>query len=391
MEFKLHVRSFKSIREAQLDIKPVTLLVGPPGSGKSNTLEALGFLTYLAYGGDPSSYFRWSSLSSLSYMMVEPQSLIEIDAGRSRLTVELKFNPDRLDVLVKRDEATPFSINYNYQGYPTGWSIQAADSSILYSLLRVRFYRFTRAYELSRLGALRFRAGVSRGFVIERIQERSGELYDSIVKSTLLPPHGDNLVTLFQYNKEIADIVVSVLTGLVGCDDVVLTLTPSPGGPPLRVISLIRRIGESGERITVSIPLELISEGILQYLITLISLNVKPPEDIPRLLPDIVLLEEPEIHMFPYLIDNMVKDLLRAAEDGVYTVISTHNPYLLVRSIEKIPEDKLAVYYTYHSKARESTSYIKLLHEDLEEMLEEEYASLYTIEDLLEKRGVRFD
>lgn len=381
--FKLNISNFKSIKEAQLDIEPVTLLIGPQSGGKSNTLEALGFLTYLAYGGDPSSYFRWSSLASLSYMMVEPQSLIEVIVGRTRLTIELKFNPDYLIVSIKSDGIPLSDISYTYQGYPTGWSMRAT-SETLDPLLRVRFYRFT-----GRLGVLK--PGVSiepRGFVIDRIRERKRELYDSIVKSTLIPPHGDNLMVLIQYNEEVSDLTKSILIGRVECDDVVLTLIPSVGGPPLRTITLTRKLRE---RIITSLPLELTSEGILQYLMVTLSLNTKPPQDIPELLPDIVLLEEPEAHMFPYLIDDMLREILRAVESGVYTIISTHNPYLLVRTIEKIPKDKLAIYYTHYSKAKESTSHIKLSPEDFENILEEGYASLYTIEDLLERRGVKFD
>lgn len=41
---KLRVRNFRSIRDAQLDLGPLTVLVGPNASGKSNLMDALEFL-----------------------------------------------------------------------------------------------------------------------------------------------------------------------------------------------------------------------------------------------------------------------------------------------------------------------------------------------------------
>ena len=39
--FKATIDNYKSIETLQLNIKPVTVLIGPPNSGKSNILEAL--------------------------------------------------------------------------------------------------------------------------------------------------------------------------------------------------------------------------------------------------------------------------------------------------------------------------------------------------------------
>ena len=38
---KVSIENYKTIDSLQLDIKPVTILVGPPNTGKSNILEAL--------------------------------------------------------------------------------------------------------------------------------------------------------------------------------------------------------------------------------------------------------------------------------------------------------------------------------------------------------------
>ena len=46
--------AFKSYRDQELSLRPVTLLVGRNASGKSNALDALSLLSLLAEGRDVS-------------------------------------------------------------------------------------------------------------------------------------------------------------------------------------------------------------------------------------------------------------------------------------------------------------------------------------------------
>jgi len=43
---RIKIRNFKSIDSAEIDLVPLTLLLGPPASGKSNLLDALAFIGY---------------------------------------------------------------------------------------------------------------------------------------------------------------------------------------------------------------------------------------------------------------------------------------------------------------------------------------------------------
>ncbi|MBE2278782.1 MAG: AAA family ATPase, partial [Ignavibacteriaceae bacterium] len=40
---KVKIRNYKVIKEADIEIKPITILIGPNGSGKSSFIEALNF------------------------------------------------------------------------------------------------------------------------------------------------------------------------------------------------------------------------------------------------------------------------------------------------------------------------------------------------------------
>ncbi len=44
------IRNFKSYHEATLPLAPLTLLIGANASGKSNAIEAIRFLSWLARG-----------------------------------------------------------------------------------------------------------------------------------------------------------------------------------------------------------------------------------------------------------------------------------------------------------------------------------------------------
>ena len=38
---KVHIKNYRSLRDVELPLKPLTVLVGPNASGKSNVLNAL--------------------------------------------------------------------------------------------------------------------------------------------------------------------------------------------------------------------------------------------------------------------------------------------------------------------------------------------------------------
>ena len=51
MIHKLHIRNFKSFHDASMHLAELTLLIGANASGKSNALEALKLLAWIAGNG----------------------------------------------------------------------------------------------------------------------------------------------------------------------------------------------------------------------------------------------------------------------------------------------------------------------------------------------------
>lgn len=63
----IYIENFKSYKEASLPLAPLTLLIGANASGKSNALEALRFLSWLAQG---------QKLSSLQYIVNDSEQVV---------------------------------------------------------------------------------------------------------------------------------------------------------------------------------------------------------------------------------------------------------------------------------------------------------------------------
>ncbi|MFZ2900418.1 MAG: AAA family ATPase [Saprospiraceae bacterium] len=64
---KIWIKDFKSYKEAELKLAPLTVLVGANASGKSNVLEAIRFLNWMAQG---------HKLSSLQYLVNENDRVV---------------------------------------------------------------------------------------------------------------------------------------------------------------------------------------------------------------------------------------------------------------------------------------------------------------------------
>lgn len=64
---QVHITDFKSYKNAKLKLSPLTVLIGANASGKSNALEAIRFLSWLAQG---------HKLSALQYMVNENDRVV---------------------------------------------------------------------------------------------------------------------------------------------------------------------------------------------------------------------------------------------------------------------------------------------------------------------------
>ena len=112
----------------------------------------------------------------------------------------------------------------------------------------------------------------------------------------------------------------------------------------------------------------LVSDGIkraLYYVLALASSISYARQKKSKLL---LLLEEPEAKLYPYIQDLLLHWLAKTVENGIYTVITTHNPYLIDALAEEFTEDQLAVYYVYKKPETRRTRIAWITKEKLAEL-----------------------
>ena len=74
---KLYVQSFRVLAKAEIALRPLTVMIGPNGSGKTSLLEALSLLGVSAEGGLSD---RISQLGGFSHLMTYGANWISLGA-----------------------------------------------------------------------------------------------------------------------------------------------------------------------------------------------------------------------------------------------------------------------------------------------------------------------
>ncbi len=97
------IQNFKSYQNASLKVAPLTVLVGANASGKSNALEAIRFLSWLAQG---------QKLSSLQYKVNQNEQIVR---GRIKELIRIDAETFTLGCLLDDDNAK-LSIKFDLRG-----------------------------------------------------------------------------------------------------------------------------------------------------------------------------------------------------------------------------------------------------------------------------------
>lgn len=370
---KLILREFKSIDYAELDLKPITVLIGKPDSGKSNTIEALGLLTYLTYGGTFEHYFRATSIYSLSHFYMGRPSIVKLTDRREGplINLYLNYNMDALTINLR----TEFNkkLDFTIHIYPKGghsFTIPEEPKE-LENLLNIRFYRYHTYPVTSKIG--------HGGFILNKLVTLD-KSYQDIVYSTLLPPHGENLNMVLMRNEKAYEIVNDICEE-IGYDEIQILTHPYALRPDIVFTKVINNK-------TMAFSIQSLAYGVMTYILNLLAIKLSLEKELMKI-PNIIMLEEPEIHTFPYLIKKFAETLAHEVKIDKHKIIvlTTHNPYLLITLLEKCPLDLMQVYWVQRSKKTFITRYIALTHDNIKELLDYGTAALYMIEDIIKERA----
>jgi AAA15 family ATPase/GTPase len=310
----LHISRFKSIKELSLDCRRVNVFIGEPNTGKSNILEALGMFSFLGHSdfarGDTRQkaqhFVRFERTSNLFYDENLDRPL-EIKCDNTSLSIEFTGNGFTGTCEENGSRIIELSGDHN-AFYPNGRSLTPNIASF-------KSYRFT----------------VHEVFT----QRQSG---------FLVPPSGDNLLSLLLANRELMKVVNQpfLSRGLR------LGLRPQEG--KLEVVKQV-------EDVIISYPYSLASETLQRltfYLAAILSNK-----------DSVLIFEEPESHAFPYYTKQLAETIALDENQNQY-FISTHNPYFLLPLLAKIPKDDLAVNIVYYEDYQ--TKVKTLTEQDLAEL-----------------------
>ncbi len=325
---KIVIENFKSIHHIEIDLAPLTIFIGPPASGKSNILDALALVGYLnrltlinkEYGNNISYLEPLTTISRFN----EHKELFRYHRLANDIQISVKNNniDTRLKLFYTQGKFT-LSINdvkvqWDLKVYAQQQLAQIANvlRNIRNRIIETRLYGFDR-YGLARTLPSYTVSSGSRNTPANILSELGWNI-PYIVKG-----HGDIVINLNRLlkdylNEEIA--IVTLLNNTIAIFDY-----------------WVQVVGSS------------VSDTIyraLYYLLAISSsMNYTKLYGLENRF--VLLLEEPEAHVFPYFLD-LLSEYIKDALKVLNVVIVTHNPLLVSILWDKIKD--VSTYYVFREK-----------------------------------------
>lgn len=309
---RLRLRNFKSVKELDLPLDRVNILIGEPDTGKSNILEALGVLSWCGQlkTAEPvaslKEFVRFQNLANLfsDNCVREPVEIVIEEPGRSWQCLTISRIKAAFSLTFFRfGLGDVFSLSPNripFVGKPAG-TLDSGGTLASFSALPedmhyepVKFYRF------------------------KMLNHFSGVIGDS-----LSPPDGKNLLTLIMGCSGLGELPDAAF-GTVG-----QKLVPHP-------VKKTFEYSRPGPGPGVTFPCPMVSDTLARSIFY--SAAIRSNHDAT------IILEEPEAHMYPSQVRALGEMI--AKDTANQYVLATHSPYLLRELIAKTAPDELAVYVT---------------------------------------------
>ena len=376
--YRVQIRRFKSIDDLSIEIKPMTILIGPPASGKSNIMEALYPL------GLPGKFYKVKEEydNKLDFFCKNDSNFRAVWRIEEPEDIYPDYNydnPTELILYINNKIIEKVSINADIEGVTLNFmlenNMQNADSN-------------------KHIKDIKIRMSKNKNYCLISSSQPPSSVYDliSIINNY---SNINNLIEIRYYSLDKYNINKRFKT-IVSCtskNNNIASMCKVPrhvlaesainlAWRALRSPNVIMDINSWLDELNVGIeiltknkpaiefyekPIEvkpnLLSEGIqrtLYYIIAVSSaINYYKLKNVRQIL----LLEEPEAHVYPYITNLLIDYLERGVKEGVYFVISTHNPYLVDSIAERIKEKDLSIYYIYKDVGIRRTKAIKITSE----------------------------
>jgi len=366
----LTVRGFRRLAEVDLELRPLTVLIGANGVGKSSLLDALSILANSAQGGLGAAVSEMGGLAA----MITYDRASEVSFGISMtvpgyepLDYSLSLQPQGAAYLIDRE-----TLQQRRKGYPHPFlHIDSRGTDIKYfevdqgKLVRPNWEHNPLESSLSQVPKLfrapeefRHRLASSTFYHVLNVEPRSPVRLPQTMRPAPLPGrNGEDLVPLLYYLREaepdrfeaVEDSLKAAFPGFKRLDF-----------PPVAAGTLAMTWRD--DRFSKPLYMHQVSEGMLRF-VWLATLLQSPG------LTALTLLDEPEVSLHPELL-SLLAGLLREAAQRTQIVVATHSD----RLIRFLKPNEVAVMDTAEDGTSTLTWADKL---NLEQWLEE-----YTLDEL---------
>jgi energy-coupling factor transporter ATP-binding protein EcfA2 len=333
LPYKAEIENFKSIKRINFELGDLTILIGPPGSGKSNILDALAIAGYVnrfrfldkEYGNNGTNLeppyiigryleiyqlFRYSDLTNPIKIHfsgdVDFNYEISYVSGAPRIVINEKM----LNWDLKTLRSDPMS------------EIQSLVRTL--PILETRLYGFDR-YSLSTTYCAPNFCG---------LQLRLSNLSNArSFPASILSEIGWNAPYIIRRHREVISEIDDFLAKNLGMN-----------------IEIVVR--KTGEMLILDNKTEVDAVGVSESIFRMIynvlalrsSLFYTKLYGLEKKF--FILLEEPEAHIFPYFLDILTDEIVKAIEN-VNMIITTHNPLFASKLCDKIKN--LKIYYVHRN------------------------------------------
>jgi len=286
---KLSISNFKSVRQLDIECKKVNLFIGEPNTGKSNILEALGFLSWCGQSGQAplSNYVRFQFMQNLFYDQLLDQS-IEIKMSTTTIS------PTGLRIDFRNNSYVVYALDGSLVGTVDKdghcpWSLTFGQTK------HIKFFRYR---------------------TLDKCEDNE--------PGSLKPPDGSNLFSVVLSSRALRELMTEFFQkyGLM------LVLKPH---------EQIFELQKHAEGLIFSYPYSVQSDTLRRIIFYTVAIASNKDS--------VLVFEEPESHAFPYYTKYLGERI--ALDQTNQFFIATHNPYLLSAIIEKARIEDVQVLITY--------------------------------------------
>jgi AAA15 family ATPase/GTPase len=309
----IEIQHFKSIEQLKIDCKKINIFIGEPNTGKSNILEAIGVFS-IPFCGTLKNLVRFENMSDL-FFEKETKNKISIQTDSSNYSIFYEEGKIKIDL--NYDGDLNFRCTTDNDGKK--WHIPKNHIDADF-----KFYKF-----------------------------KSLDTYKISDTDYLLPPYGENLLSVLKSNEELQETSGGIFQPL----GYKLWLRPHEGKMDIVKDSKEKNAGTM--EVVISHPYSLISDTFQRLIFYMAAVDTNKNS--------ILLFEEPEVKSFPFYSKFLAERIAYDQNNNQY-FLSTHNPYFLLSLLEKSKIDDIGVFITYTENYR--TRIRELSEEERAEVLE---------------------